>query len=337
MKGCISDGKVPEFLEEARKVAGYVQAVNVTDNQSAVMKLGSLASSVYLKHQGIEPIFQMTCRDRNRIALQSDLLSACSLGIENVLCLTGDHIKLGDHKSAKAVFDIDSVQLIAMASNLNRGYDMAGHRLTEPTNMAIGAVVNPILRAPRPSTHEDGEEDRGGRAVLSNPDRLRSGQFESFIKKAGAVWGADSVWDRHYQVTRNGEVHERPCVGSQQCPIPSSTRSDRCRRTEEREGNRNDCPSGSRDCTHGSGGPLHASRLVGPGTTDHARKPGLTRSSAHEAAAERQGIEYSNMRMRTESRRNKEGDHMETMLRIDGMSCQHCVMRVKKAIGFCQA
>ncbi len=97
------------------------------------MKLGSLASSVFLKREGIEPIFQLTCRDRNRIALQSDLLSACSLGIENVLCLTGDHIKLGDHKSAKTVFDIDSVQLIAMASNLNRGYDMVGNRLTEPT------------------------------------------------------------------------------------------------------------------------------------------------------------------------------------------------------------
>jgi 5,10-methylenetetrahydrofolate reductase len=143
VKGCIRNSKVPEFLDEARKVEGYVEAVNVTDNQSAVMRLGSLAASVYLKNHGIEPIFQMTCRDRNRIALQSDLLSACSLGIENVLCLTGDHIKLGDHKDAKAVFDIDSVQLVAMANNLNKGLDMAGHELTEPTDLAIGATVNP--------------------------------------------------------------------------------------------------------------------------------------------------------------------------------------------------
>jgi len=124
-------------------VAKHVHAVNVTDNQSAIMKLGSLAASVRLKNEGIEPIFQITCRDRNRIALQSDLLSACSLGIQNVLCLTGDHIKLGDHRSAKPVFDIDSVQLVAMARRLNEGYDMAGNTLTGATDLAIGAVVNP--------------------------------------------------------------------------------------------------------------------------------------------------------------------------------------------------
>ena len=143
MKGCTRNGEEPAFLKEARSVAKRVHAINVTDNQSAVMKLGSLAASLRLKNEGIEPIFQMTCRDRNRIALQSDLLSACSLGIENVLCLTGDHIKLGDHKSAKPVFDIDSVQLVAMARKLNQGYDMAGNALTSPTDLAIGAVVNP--------------------------------------------------------------------------------------------------------------------------------------------------------------------------------------------------
>jgi methylenetetrahydrofolate reductase (NADPH) len=143
MKGCISGSTTPAFLKEARAVAKHVHAINVTDNQSAIMKLGSLAASVRLKQEGIEPIFQMTCRDRNRIALQSDLLTACSLGIENVLCLTGDHIKLGDHTSAKPVFDIDSVQLIAIARKLNQRYDMAGNALTEATSLAIGAVVNP--------------------------------------------------------------------------------------------------------------------------------------------------------------------------------------------------
>jgi methylenetetrahydrofolate reductase (NADPH) len=143
MKGCVRNGAVPGFLEEARRVAKHVHAVNVTDNQSAVMKLGSLAASVYLQRDGIDPIFQVTCRDRNRIALQSDLLSACSLGIENVLCLTGDHIKLGDHRSAKAVFDIDSVQLLATADRLNRGYDMVGNALSAPTDLCLGAVVNP--------------------------------------------------------------------------------------------------------------------------------------------------------------------------------------------------
>jgi methylenetetrahydrofolate reductase (NADPH) len=143
MKGCVRNGAVPGFLEEARKVWPQVHAVNVTDSQSALMRLGSLAASVYLQREGIEPIYQMTCRDRNRIALQSDLLSACSLGIKNVLCLTGDHIKLGDHRQAKAVFDIDSVQLLTIANGLNKGYDMVGNRLSTPTDLCLGAVVNP--------------------------------------------------------------------------------------------------------------------------------------------------------------------------------------------------
>jgi methylenetetrahydrofolate reductase (NADPH) len=185
VKGCVRNGVIPEFLREAKGVAGYVHAVNVTDNQSAVMKLGSLASSVYLKREGIEPIFQLTCRDRNRIALQSDLLSACSLGIENVLCLTGDHIKLGDHRSAKAVFDIDSVQLVAMASNLNRGYDMVGNRLTEPTDMALGAVVNPDFEPLDLQLMKMEKKIEAGAQFFQTQTMYDPGRFESFIKKAG--------------------------------------------------------------------------------------------------------------------------------------------------------
>lgn len=145
VKGCLrsTDGKTPQCAKEAELVRNVVHAVNVTDNQSAVMRLGSLAASVRLKERGFEPIYQLTCRDRNRIALQSDLLSACSLGIDNVLCLTGDYTSLGDHKSAKSVFDIDSVQLLKIARGLNEGHDMMGNALTQATNLALGAVVNP--------------------------------------------------------------------------------------------------------------------------------------------------------------------------------------------------
>jgi methylenetetrahydrofolate reductase (NADPH) len=145
IKGCcrVNGGPPPEFVEEAAAIKDYVHAVNVADNQSALMRLGSLAASVLLKSRGVEPIFQLTCRDRNRIALQSDLLSACSLGIDNVLCLTGDHIKLGDHTAAKAVFDVDSVQLLKMAKGLNEGRDMMGHPLSAATDLALSAVVNP--------------------------------------------------------------------------------------------------------------------------------------------------------------------------------------------------
>ncbi len=145
VKGCsrVNGGPPPEFVQEALAIKDYVHGVNVTDNQSAVMRLGSLAASVLLKQAGLEPIFQLTCRDRNRIALQSDLMSACTLGIDNVLCLTGDHIKLGDHTAAKPVFDVDSVQLLRMARGLNLGQDMVGNPLTQATDLALGAVVNP--------------------------------------------------------------------------------------------------------------------------------------------------------------------------------------------------
>ena len=145
VKGCsrVNGGSPPHFVQEALDIKDYVDAVNVTDNQSAVMRLGSLAASLLLKQQGIEPIFQITCRDRNRIALQSDLMSACTLGVDNVLCLTGDHIKLGDHVAAKPVFDVDSVTLLRMAKGLNDGHDMVGNSLTQATDLALGAVVNP--------------------------------------------------------------------------------------------------------------------------------------------------------------------------------------------------
>ncbi len=146
VKGCLrSDNgdELPECAREAEMVRECVHAINVTDNQSAVMRLGSLAASVKLRGKGFEPIYQVTCRDRNRIALQSDLLGACSLDIDNVLCLTGDYTSLGDHKAAKSVFDIDSVQLLKIAKGLNEGHDMMGNTLTKSTDLALGAVVNP--------------------------------------------------------------------------------------------------------------------------------------------------------------------------------------------------
>jgi methylenetetrahydrofolate reductase (NADH) len=145
IKGAVSRDKTidPACATEAQFLQNWVHAVNVTDNQSAVMRLGSLAASVGLKQRGIEPVYQLTCRDRNRIALQSDLLTAYSLGIDNVLLLTGDHIQLGDHKEAKPVFDLDSVQLIAMAAGLRNGHDITGNPIENPPDMAHGAVVNP--------------------------------------------------------------------------------------------------------------------------------------------------------------------------------------------------
>jgi len=134
---------VAEMLAQARLLEGWVDAVNVTDNQSAVMRLGSLAAAAKLAAAGMTPVYQLTCRDRNRLALQSDLLAAAVLGIENVLLLTGDFVNKGDHPDAKPVYDLDSVQLIDCARGLVEGRDMAGNALTGSPGFCIGAVVSP--------------------------------------------------------------------------------------------------------------------------------------------------------------------------------------------------
>ncbi len=135
---------VEHLVEEAKTYLSGITAVNVTDNQSSVMRLGSLATCKVLKDAGLTPIYQLTCRDRNRIALQSDLLSAAMLGIENILCLTGDHTKMGDHPGAKPVFDLDSVSLLHTVSQLEKGVDLGGNPLVgEAPSFAKGAVVSP--------------------------------------------------------------------------------------------------------------------------------------------------------------------------------------------------
>ena len=135
---------IEHMLEEAKTYLSDITAVNVTDNQSSVMRLGSLATCKALKDEGLTPIFQMTCRDRNRIALESDLLSAAMFGIENLLILTGDNTKLGDHPQAKPVFDLDSVSLLHTVKLLESGVDLGGNELVgEPPKFAKGAVVSP--------------------------------------------------------------------------------------------------------------------------------------------------------------------------------------------------
>ncbi len=132
------------LVEEAKTYLSGITAVNVTDNQSSVMRMGSLPACVALKNAGLTPILQLTCRDRNRIALQSELLGAAMLGIDNILCLTGDHTKMGDHPQAKPVFDLDSVSLLHTVCQLEKGVDLAGNELVgEAPKFAKGAVVSP--------------------------------------------------------------------------------------------------------------------------------------------------------------------------------------------------
>ena len=172
-------------VAEAKEYLSGITAVNVTDNQSSVMRMGSLPACVALKNAGLTPILQLTCRDRNRIALQSELLGAAMLGIENILCLTGDHTKMGDHPGAKPVFDLDSVSLLHVASTLEKGTDLAGNPLVgEPPKFAKGAVVSPI------SDSVDAQLAKMERKVMAGADYFQtqavfeSEKFIEFMEKA---------------------------------------------------------------------------------------------------------------------------------------------------------
>ena len=173
------------LVEEAKEYLSGITAVNVTDNQSSVMRLGSLATCKILKDAGLTPIYQLTCRDRNRIALQSDLLSAAALGIDNILCLTGDHTKMGDHPQAKPVFDLDSVSLLHTVCQLEKGVDLGGNELVgEPPKFAKGAVVSPC------SDSVDAQLAKMERKVMAGADYFQTQavyepeKFISFMEKA---------------------------------------------------------------------------------------------------------------------------------------------------------
>lgn len=134
---------IDAFLKKADILAQVVDAINVTDNQRASMRVGSLAMCRLLKDRGIETIMQMTCRDRNRIALQSDLLSANVLGLNNILILSGDHPNVGEYAGTKTVYDLDTIQLIKTARLLETGVDFAGKKLNGSPKFCLGAVANP--------------------------------------------------------------------------------------------------------------------------------------------------------------------------------------------------
>jgi methylenetetrahydrofolate reductase (NADPH) len=175
-----------EMIENAELLRSRVDAINITDQQSSVMRLGSLAASQQLKSRGIEPIFQVTCRDRNRIALQSDLLSAWAVGIENVLCLTGDHVSLGDSLGAKPVFDLDSVSLLAAARTLNGGADTEGNALAGKTDFCLGAVVTPGADPVELQLIKMAKKVDAGAAFFQTQAVFDAEAFSRFMDEAGA-------------------------------------------------------------------------------------------------------------------------------------------------------
>jgi methylenetetrahydrofolate reductase (NADPH) len=141
---------IEKMLHHIDLLKDRVDGLNVTDHQSSVMRFPSVGGCLLIKEQGGEPILQMTCRDRNRLALQAELLFAYSRGIRNVLCLTGDAVPVGDHKEAKGVFDLDSVQLLRAIRLLETGKDLGGNDLDGAIDFCAGAIVTPEARPIEP-------------------------------------------------------------------------------------------------------------------------------------------------------------------------------------------
>ena len=141
-------GNPTRMLEVAQQLKERVHAVNITDGSRAVLRMSSLAASVILLNNGIEPVYQVACRDRNAIGLQADLMGASALGITNVLALTGDPIKAGDHKKSKAVFELESVRLLKLIHKLNQGQDFNDKKLPDDAlDIFAGAAVDPQLKS----------------------------------------------------------------------------------------------------------------------------------------------------------------------------------------------
>ena len=175
-----------DILDSASDFLTDAAAVNVTDCQASVMRLGSLATCKALLDNGHEPIYQLACRDRNRIALQSDLLSAAYFGIENVLLLTGDYTTLGDTPEAKPVYDLDSVSLLHAASELERGVDISGNKLAGATPKFFkGAVVSPCSDSPDVQLNKMERKIMAGAEFFQTQAIFEPEKFISFMDKAG--------------------------------------------------------------------------------------------------------------------------------------------------------
>ncbi|NOY12353.1 MAG: 5,10-methylenetetrahydrofolate reductase [Deltaproteobacteria bacterium] len=162
-----------------------MDAINVTDNQGACMRMSPVALARLLIEQGYEPILQLTCRDRNRMALQSELLGAAALGIENLLLLTGDHPQFGDHKAARPVFDLDSVQLLKAVAQLQQGVDMAGKALNHPPRFFSGAAVAPAAEPQVLVLKKLAKKVACGAQFFQTQAVFKRSQLESFMASAG--------------------------------------------------------------------------------------------------------------------------------------------------------
>ncbi|MBI3809677.1 MAG: methylenetetrahydrofolate reductase [Nitrospirae bacterium] len=173
---------VSSILANAKALVGKVHGVNVTDNTAAILRAGSMSVCRLLYEMGHDPVMQMTCRDRNRLAIQSDLMSAHILGIRNMLCLTGDYPTVGDHKDAKPVYDLDSIGIMQVIRSLNQGRDLAGHKLQGPTDLYMGAAITPEQDPQGPMLAKFEAKVNAGTKFFQTQAFYDVEKFKSFMK-----------------------------------------------------------------------------------------------------------------------------------------------------------
>ena len=176
---------IAHLKEKFAHLKGVVDAVNLTDNQTAVVRLSSWAASAIMVQEGLEPNFQMVCRDRNRLAMQSDILGAYALGVRNMLCLSGDHQKFGNHPAAKNVYDIDSMQLISLVKKMrDEGRFMNDDAIDTPPRLFIGAAANPFAEPFDFRVYRMAKKIAAGADFIQTQCIYNMDRFREFMKQA---------------------------------------------------------------------------------------------------------------------------------------------------------
>ncbi len=184
-----------EVRKKAAHLKGMVDAVNITDNQTAVVRMSSWAASIIILQEGLEPNYQMVCRDRNRLAMQSDILGAYAHGIRNMLCLSGDHQKFGDHPQAKGVFDIDSMQLIGMVKCMrDEGKFLGGTEIGHPPKIFIGAAANPFADPFEWRVHRLAKKIKAGVDFIQTQCIYNMDKFREWIKQSNDMGLTEKVF-----------------------------------------------------------------------------------------------------------------------------------------------
>jgi 5,10-methylenetetrahydrofolate reductase len=195
-----------DTLSRADVLSGLVDAVNLTDHPGSHMSVSPLALAPLIRERGLEAILQVTCRDRNRIAIQGDLLAAHVLGVENVLCLTGDPVGAGDHPEAKTVFDLDSIRLLEAAALLNGGTDMGSNRLRGAPSFYLGAAVNPFASELADEIIRMEEKVSAGAQFFQSQavfDTTQLAEFMAIVKPLGAPVIAGIILLKSGEMARN--------------------------------------------------------------------------------------------------------------------------------------